>query len=120
MVPAIEPNEEAMRQAALEGFSTATDLADYLVRAGIPFRDAHEVVGKAVAHCVASHCDLSDLSLTDLQGFHSAIQEDVFDVLTLEGSVLARNHFGGTSPERVREAAAAAADALAARQAPGE
>ncbi|GIR71387.1 MAG: hypothetical protein CM15mP74_26380 [Halieaceae bacterium] len=60
-----------------------------------------------MAHCVASHCDLSDLSLTDLQGFHSAIQEDVFDVLTLEGSVSARNHFGGTSPERVREAAAA-------------
>ena len=120
MIPAIEPNEDAMRQAALEGFSTATDLADYLVRAGIPFRDAHEVVGKAVAHCVASHCDLSDLSLTDLQGFHSAIHEDVFDVLTLEGSVSARNHFGGTSPERVRKAAAAAADALAARQAPGE
>ena len=65
-------------------------------------------------------CDLSDLSLTDLQGFHSAIQEDVFDVLTLEGSVLARNHFGGTSPERVREAAAAAAETLANRQAPGE
>ncbi|MDG2460475.1 MAG: argininosuccinate lyase [Luminiphilus sp.] len=115
MVPAIEANKETMRQAALAGFSTATDLADYLVRAGTPFRDAHEVVGKAVAHCVDAQCDLADLSLEVLQQFHPAIQVDVFEVLTLEGSVAARRHFGGTAPERVREAAAAANKVLAAR-----
>ena len=117
MVPAIEANTDAMRGAALAGFSTATDLADYLVRAGLPFRDAHEVVGKAVAHCVDAGCDLADLSLEALQGFHSSIQADIFDVLTLEGSVAARDHFGGTAPERVRAAAEAAREALANRPA---
>ena len=115
MVPAIEANTEAMRSAALAGFSTATDLADYLVRAGLPFRDAHEVVGKAVAHCVEARCDLADLSLESLQNFHGSIQADVFDVLTLEGSVAARDHFGGTAPARVRAAAEAARKALASR-----
>ena len=117
MVPAIEANTKAMRGAALAGFSTATDLADYLVRAGLPFRDAHEVVGQAVAHCVDAGCDLADLSLEALQGFHSSIQADIFDVLTLEGSVAARDHFGGTAPERVRAAAEAAREALANRPA---
>ena len=117
MVPAIEANTEAMRGAALAGFSTATDLADYLVRAGLPFRDAHEVVGQAVAHCVDAGCDLADLSLEALQGFDSSIQADIFDVLTLEGSVAARDHFGGTAPERVRAAAEAAREALANRPA---
>ena len=115
MVPAIEANTEAMRSAALAGFSTATDLADYLVRGGLPFRDAHEVVGKAVAHCVEAGCDLADLSLEALQNFHGSIQADVFDVLTLEGSVAARDHFGGTAPARVRAAAEAAREALASR-----
>ena len=115
MIPAMEANEQAMRQAALAGFSTATDLADYLVRVGVPFRDAHEVVGKAVAHCVAADCDLADLTLESLQGFHPDIAADVFDVLTLDGSVAARDHFGGTAPEQVRQAVEAAKAALSNR-----
>ncbi len=104
MVPEITCNLEAMREATNKGFATATDLADYLVRAGIPFRDAHEVVGKAVALCVEKNCDLSDLSLDELQNFSTDIKSDVFDYLTLEGSVAARNHIGGTAPEQVRNA----------------
>lgn len=104
MVPAIGCRHENMRQAAMKGFATATDLADYLVRKGTPFRDAHEVVGKAVALCIEKQCDLSDLSLEALQAFSGDIQQDVFDVLTLEGSVAARNHIGGTAPEQVRAA----------------
>ena len=115
MIPAMEANEQAMRQAALAGFSTATDLADYLVRVGVPFRDAHEVVGKAVAHCVAADCDLADLTLESLQGFHPDIAADVFDVLTLDGSVAARDHFGGTAPAQVRQAVEAAKAALSNR-----
>ena len=102
MVPAIHCNRETMRLAALKGFATATDLADYLVGKGIPFRDAHEIVGKAVAKCVDQGCDLADLSLQELQAFSPAIDEQVFNVLTLEGSVAARNHLGGTAPEQVR------------------
>ncbi len=112
MVPEITCNREAMRNAALKGFATATDLADYLVRKGFPFRDAHEVVGKAVALCVERGCDLSDLSLQELQGFSASITEDVFDFLTLEGSVAARNHTGGTAPQQVRLAIAAARDRI--------
>ncbi len=104
MVPEITCNLEAMREASNKGFATATDVADYLVRAGIPFRDAHEVVGKAVALCVEKNCDLSDLSLEELQNFSTDIKSDVFDYLTLEGSVAARNHIGGTAPEQVRNA----------------
>ncbi|OOZ36573.1 argininosuccinate lyase [Solemya velesiana gill symbiont] len=104
MIPAITCSEQNMREATMEGFATATDLADYLVRKGTPFRDAHEVVGKAVALCVEKECDLSDLTLNELQGFSNAIADDVFDVLTLEGSVAARNHIGGTAPEQVRAA----------------
>ena len=115
MIPAIKANEQAMRQAALAGFSTATDLADYLVRVGVPFRDAHEVVGKAVAHCVTADCDLADLTLESLQGFHPDIAADVFDVLTLDGSVAARDHFGGTAPAQVRQAVEAAKSALSKR-----
>ena len=115
MIPAIEANETAMRQAALAGFSTATDLADYLVRAGVPFRDAHEVVGKAVAHCVTANCDLADLPLDTLQGFHPDIAADVFDILTLDGSVAARDHFGGTAPTRVKQAVELAKAALNCR-----
>ncbi|BAO45457.1 argininosuccinate lyase [Thiolapillus brandeum] len=113
MVPEITCNAEAMRQAALKGFATATDLADYLVRKGIPFRDAHEVVGKAVALCVQRNCDLADLSLEELRAFSPAIGNDVFDYLTLEGSVAARNHTGGTAPEQVRKAIARARGLLA-------
>ncbi len=115
MIPAIKVVPSRMREAALQGFSTATDLADYLVRSGIPFRDAHEIVGQAVAHCIKSNCDLAGLPLETLQGFHPAIAEDVFEVLTLEGSIAARNHIGGTAPAQVREAIGVARAALASR-----
>ena len=115
MVPAIKPKKETMREAARGGFSTATDLADYLVGKGLPFRDAHKVVGKAVAHGVDCSLDLSEMSLATLQGFCSEISEDVFDVLTLEGSVAARNHLGGTAPQQVAAAAQRATARLAAR-----
>ena len=101
MLPAIQARESEMRAAARDGFSTATDLADYLVRKGLAFRDAHEVVGSAVAHGVRHCVDLADMSLDVLQGFDQRIDVDVFDVLTLEGSVSARNHVGGTAPEAV-------------------
>ena len=97
-----------MRQAALRGYATATDLADYLVRKGVPFRDAHEVVGLSVAYGIEHQKDLSELSLAELQNFSSHITEDVFDVLTLEGSVAARDHLGGTAPNQVRAAVAKA------------
>ena len=112
MVPAIACNADNMRQATMKGFATATDLADYLVRKGIAFRDAHEIVGKSVAFCVEKQCDLSDLSLDQLQQFSTEIDQDVFDVLTLEGSVAARNHIGGTAPAQVREAISRARQAL--------
>ncbi len=112
LVKGITVNKEAMRQAAAEGFATATDLADYLVKQGVPFRDAHETVASVVKHCVDARCDIADLSLDVLQSYHPAIKEDVFSVLTLEGSVAARNHVGGTAPERVREAAQALLTAL--------
>jgi argininosuccinate lyase len=105
MIPAITPKRDNMREAARRGFSTATDLADYLVRKGVPFRDAHEVVGKAVRLGVDSGRDLAEMSLEELQGFSDCIEQDVFEVLTLEGSVAARNHIGGTAPEQVRAAA---------------
>ncbi|MDE2420990.1 MAG: argininosuccinate lyase [Gammaproteobacteria bacterium] len=104
MIPALVPNIEVMKEAALRGFSTATDLADYLVKKNIPFRDAHEIVGKAVALGVRENRDLSELSLAELQQFSSLITEDVFAVLTLSGSVAARNHLGGTAPNQVKAA----------------
>jgi len=104
MVPAIEAKRDNMRAAAVEGFATATDLADYLVRKGMPFRDAHDVVGRAVAFGVAENKDLAALSLAQLQGFSDQIEQDVFDVLTLDGSVAARDHMGGTAPAQVKAA----------------
>jgi len=101
MMPHIKTNKESMRKAAMQGFSTATDLADYLVGKEMPFRDAHEVVGKAVSFGVESGKDLSEMSLEELQQFSDVIEEDVFDVLTLEGSVAARDHIGGTAPKQV-------------------
>lgn len=115
MVPAIEVKADNMREAARKGFSTATDLADYLVVNGVAFRDAHEVVGKAVAYGVAQSKDLSEMSLEELQQFSKVIQDDVFEVLTLEGSVNARNHMGGTAPAQVLKAVARAEDGLKAR-----
>ncbi|HNL79012.1 MAG TPA: argininosuccinate lyase [Agitococcus sp.] len=101
MVPALKPNREAMREAALRGFATATDLADYLVKRGTAFRDAHEIVGKAVAYGVQTGKDLSAMTLAELQQFSTTIEQDVFEVLSLEGSVNARNHIGGTAPNQV-------------------
>ena len=103
MMPQITVKKEKMYAAASSGFSTATDLADYLVRKGMPFRDAHEVVGKSVAYGVEAEKDLSEMSLEELKKFSDIIEEDVFKVLTLEGSVAARNHRGGTAPEQVRK-----------------
>ena len=112
MVPHIQVKAEAMRAAALQGFATATDLADYLVKKGLPFRDAHEAVAHAVKACSNKGCDLSDLSLEDLRtacGLGSnahLIEQDAFEFLTLEGSVNSRNHIGGTAPEQVKKAIA--------------
>jgi argininosuccinate lyase len=104
MLRGIQVNKTNMRQAALEGFATATDLADYLVKKGMPFRDAHEVVAVAVKHAIKKDCDLSALSLVELQKFSKLIQQDVYKVLTLEGSVASRNHIGGTAPTQVKKA----------------
>ncbi len=114
MIPAIEPNREVMREAARRGFATATDLADYLVRKGVAFRDAHEIVGKAVAHGVDKKKDLSEMSLSELRQFSDQIDDDVFEVLTLEGSVSARNHVGGTAPDQVRAAVARGREVVSA------
>ncbi len=108
MLPSLQLNHGNLRQAALKGHATATDLADYLVRKGLAFRDAHEVVGKVVRHAIEAECDLAMLTLPDLQRFSPLIQQDVAEVLTLEGSVAARSHFGGTAPATVRAAAATA------------
>jgi len=113
MVPHIEVKAEAMRSAALQGFATATDLADYLVKKGLPFRDAHEAVAHAVKACSSRGCDLSDLSLEDLRAAcglgnkANLIEQDAFEFLTLEGSVNSRQHIGGTAPEQVKKAIAA-------------
>ncbi len=115
MAPAITPNKAVMEEAARRGFSTATDLADYLVRKGVAFRDAHEIVGKSVAYGVEQEKDLSEMSLAELQQFSDDISEDVFEVLTLEGSVAARDHIGGTAPAQVKAAAARAAEKLKQR-----
>jgi argininosuccinate lyase len=104
MVPNIQAHPENMFKAAKQGFATATDLAAYLVRKGMPFRDAHEVVGNAVALGVKTERDLSELSLAELQNFSDKIGKDVFDALSLEGSVASRDHIGGTAPRRVLEA----------------
>lgn len=105
MVGGIKVKPDAMRAAALQGFATATDLADYLVKKGVPFRDAHEAVAHAVRECETKGCDLADLTVDQLRQFHPSIESDVHTVLTLEGSVAARSHIGGTAPARVKEAA---------------
>ena len=115
MVPAVESRKDEMREAARRGFSTATDLADYLVRKGVAFRDAHEIVGLSVAYGIKTGKDLSDMTLEELQQFSDTIEEDVFEVLTLEGSVAARNHIGGTAPDQVRAAVIRGRDLLAVR-----
>ena len=101
MVPGIEVQKDSMRKAATEGYATATDFADYLVRKGLPFRDAHEAVGCAVRLASERGCELHELSLEDLRSFNDKVDEDVYTYLTVEGSVAARNHVGGTAPEQV-------------------
>jgi len=115
MIPAIKPKHAIMREAALRGFSTATDLADYLVRRGLPFRDCHEIVGHAVKYGVDTGKDLAEMSLEELRKFSDQIEQDVFAVLTLEGSVNARNHVGGTAPAQVKAAVVRGQALLASR-----
>ena len=116
MMPALRVNRTRMTAAARQGFSTATDLADYLVRKGIAFRDAHEIVGRAVLHGVTNAKDLSEMTLQELRTFSGAIDEDIFQVLSLEGSVASRNHPGGTAPQQVRGAIALVKSRLAERR----
>ncbi|PKO82789.1 MAG: argininosuccinate lyase [Betaproteobacteria bacterium HGW-Betaproteobacteria-11] len=112
MVPDIRVKPEAMAAALRQGYATATDLADYLVKKGLPFRDAHEAVARAVRACEARSCDLADLPLDELRSFSSLIGSDVFGVLTVAGSLAARNHVGGTAPAQVRAAIARARSRL--------
>ncbi len=116
MMAALTVKRDNMERAALQGFSTATDLADYAVRKGIAFRDAHEIVGKAVRYGVETGKDLAQMSLEELQMFSPLISEDVFAVLTLQGSVAARNHVGGTAPAQVKLAVARARHRLSVGQ----
>ncbi len=112
MITGIRVRAEAMRGALTQGYATATDLADYLVKKGLPFRDAHEVVALAVRAAEHKGCDLPDFSLDELRGYSTLIEADVFDVLTVEGSLASRNHVGGTAPEQVRQAVARARASL--------
>jgi argininosuccinate lyase len=112
MITGIQVKPEAMRSAALQGHATATDLADYLVKKGVPFRDAHETVAVAVRFAEQRSCDLSAISLAELQHFSALIGEDVYQVLTLEGSLASRNHTGGTAPQQVAAAIARARASL--------
>ncbi len=104
MISGITVKPDAMRAAAFQGYATATDLADYLVKKGLPFRDAHEAVARAVRHAENRQCDLSELPLDELKPFSNLIDSDIYDILTLEGSLNSRNHIGGTAPEQVLKA----------------
>ena len=113
MMGGLTVNAENMRAAASEGFATATDLADYLVKKGLPFRDAHEAVARVVRQAETQGCDLADLPLAELQAYSALVEADVFAVLTLEGSLNSRAHIGGTAPAAVRAAILRARAALA-------
>jgi argininosuccinate lyase len=113
MIAGIKVKPEAMRSAALQGYATATDLADYLVKKGLPFRDAHEAVAQAVRFAEQHNCDLSDIGIAEFQQFSSLIAEDVYQVLSLEGSLASRNHIGGTAPDQVTAAIVRARASLA-------
>ncbi len=108
MIAGIKVKPEAMRNAALQGYATATDLADYLVKKGVPFRDAHETVAVAVRFAEQKGCDLGEIGIAELQKFSAKIGEDVYQVLSLEGSLASRNHIGGTAPQQVEAAIARA------------
>jgi len=113
MVPTIEAKRDNMYNSTKKGYTTATDLADYLVNKGLPFRDAHEVVGKSVSYGIEHEKDLSELTLEELQIFNDRIENDVFDILSLEGSLAARDHLGATSPNQVKQAIKTARENLA-------
>jgi argininosuccinate lyase len=113
MMRAVRVNKDAMRRAALEGYATATDLADYLVRKGLPFREAHEIVANAVRHAVGQGRDLSAFDVQELKAFSPLIEQDALERLSLEGSLASRDHVGGTAPAQVRAAIARARDAIA-------
>ncbi|MDO8207740.1 MAG: argininosuccinate lyase [Gallionella sp.] len=113
MITGIKVKPEAMRRAALQGYATATDLADYLVKKGLPFRDAHEAVALAVRFAEQRGCDLSDISLSELKDFSELVEDDIYQVLSLEGSLASRNHIGGTAPNQVQAAIARARTSLA-------
>jgi len=113
MLGGIRVNADAMRKAALEGYATATDLADYLVKKGVPFRTAHDAVAQAVRFAEGRGCDLADLKLPELQQFSPVVEKDVFAALKLEGALKARSHIGGTAPARVKAAIAKARKLLA-------
>ena len=112
MLGGIKVQREAMAAAAREGHATATDFADYLVRKGVPFRDAHEAVAQAVRYAESRKCELAALKLPELQRFSAVVTEDVYGALTLEGSLKSRNHLGGTAPARVKAAIAKARKSL--------
>ncbi|MBE8190116.1 MAG: argininosuccinate lyase [Candidatus Thioglobus sp.] len=112
MVPAIQVNKKMMYKSAKKGHTTATDLADYLVKKGAAFRDAHAAVGKSVAYAIKQEKDLSELSLEELQKFDERIENDVVEILSLEGSISAKDHFGGTAPNQVKQAIQAARKTL--------
>jgi argininosuccinate lyase len=101
MMAGLQVRPEAMERAALRGYATATDLADYLVKKGLPFRDAHETVAHAVKTAIGRGADLSALALDELRAFHPSIDADVYDVLSLRGSMAARATLGGTAPAQV-------------------
>ena len=119
LIPAVAVHGEIMQQAAARGYTTATDLADYLVRKGAAFRDAHAIVGKTVQHAVRQGKDLAELSLEELKRFSKLIEKDVFACLELQGSVKARDHIGGTAPKRVRQAVSRARKQLKKLTTPG-
>jgi argininosuccinate lyase len=113
MITGIKVKPAKMRAAALQGYATATDLADYLVKKGLPFRDAHEAVALAVRFAEQKGCDLSDIGLSELQNFSALIGQDVYQVLSLEGSLSSRDHIGGTAPKQVTAAIARGRNYLA-------
>jgi argininosuccinate lyase len=108
MIPSISINRDTMYQAALKGYATATDLAEYLVRLDVPFRDAHAIVGAIVRYAIEQKKPLSELSINELQQFGAMINQDVYQVLSLEGSLNSRDHIGGTAPVQVKLALSAA------------
>ena len=114
LLTGIEVNQQAMRSAAKQGFATATDLADYLVKKGLPFREAHEAVARAVRLASEKGVDLTELSLEELQKFSTLIGKDALEQLSLDGALAARNHTGGTAPAQVKQAIALARKTLSA------